>query len=121
MPKHGITALVDFVEPYEAKKAFMKLAYSQFKNAPLYLEWAPENIFTRAAEKTDANTNETVINEESEKKGDEKVAHNAKTQDNLEEADDGQDDTETMEPENDTTLFVKNVNFKTTDGALKKV
>ncbi|KAI5637264.1 RNA recognition motif domain-containing protein [Phthorimaea operculella] len=46
MPQHGITALVDFVEPFEAKKAFTKLAYSQFKSAPLYLEWAPENVTT---------------------------------------------------------------------------
>ena len=29
----------------DARKAFMALAYTKFKNAPLYLEWAPDNAF----------------------------------------------------------------------------
>ena len=33
----------------DARKAFMALAYTKFKNAPLYLEWAPENAFKAAA------------------------------------------------------------------------
>lgn len=32
-------------EPNEAKFAFKKLAYTNFKHYPLYLEWAPEDVF----------------------------------------------------------------------------
>jgi multiple RNA-binding domain-containing protein 1 len=34
-------ALVEFVEASEARAAFRHLAYSNFKGAPLFLEWAP--------------------------------------------------------------------------------
>lgn len=43
LPPSGITAIIEFIEPSEARKAFNKLAYSKFKNMPLYLEWAPDN------------------------------------------------------------------------------
>ena len=39
------TALVEFLEPSEAKAAFTKLAYTKFKHLPLYLEWAPSDTF----------------------------------------------------------------------------
>lgn len=123
MPKHGITALVDFIEPFEAKKAFSKLAYSQFKSSPLYLEWAPENIFIKPAvkpekvvsepasdiEKTSPNERENVPTKQEDSDNQEKTKKNMK------------EDDETAVPENDTTLFVKNINFKTTEDALKTV
>ncbi|CAH0691925.1 unnamed protein product [Spodoptera exigua] len=122
MPQHGITALVDFIEPFEAKKAFTKLAYSQFKSAPLYLEWAPENVFIKSAEKIDSdkNTNATQsddVQDEVETSSStapvpkEPVSNNQKVQE--------KDETELEEPENDTTLFVKNLNFKTNEDSLK--
>jgi multiple RNA-binding domain-containing protein 1 len=40
-PPLGVSALVEFRSPSGAKRAFKRLAYSQFKNLPLYLEWAP--------------------------------------------------------------------------------
>lgn len=51
LPPSGVTAIVEFLDSSEAKKAFSKLAYSKFKNLPLYLEWAPENTFKTAATK----------------------------------------------------------------------
>jgi len=45
LPQTKTMALVEFDEPTEARKAFRQLAYSKFKNQPIYLEWAPENIF----------------------------------------------------------------------------
>ncbi|KAJ8942069.1 hypothetical protein NQ318_004094 [Aromia moschata] len=97
-------AIVEFLEPSEARKAFIKLAYSKFKNVPLYLEWAPENSLNPAKIKKHSEPEEKTeespveINEE-------------KAEDNNEEED---------EPEPDTTLFVKNLNFKTSDEALRK-
>lgn len=126
MPKHGITALVDFVEPFEAKKAFTKLAYSQFKAAPLYLEWAPENVFIKSvdiipslgSDEEQVKTNVKIEEKEIKGKADSKDndIHTKNTsQDNVD------DNTDTTEPENSTTLFVKNLNFKTTEASLKSV
>lgn len=91
LPPSGITAVVEFMEPSEARAAFTKLAYSKFRNMPLYLEWAPKDSLSVNTTKT-----EQPVQVEVEK------------------------DDET-EPEEGTTLFVKNLNFETTDEALKKV
>lgn len=126
MPKHGITALVDFVEPFEAKKAFTKLAYSQFKAAPLYLEWAPENVFIKSAEiipshGSDEEQMKTIVNiEEKEiKRKTDSIGNEIHVKDTSQNNVD--DDVDTEEPENATTLFVKNLNFKTTETSLKSV
>lgn len=37
--------IVEFLDSGEAKKAFRNLAYSKFKSLPLYLEWAPIQVF----------------------------------------------------------------------------
>lgn len=116
MPQHGITALVDFIEPFEAKKAFTKLAYSQFKSAPLYLEWAPENVFLKSAPKTE--TEQNVVKEINKREENIPVPE-ANVSQTPEESKD--DVTETAEPENDTTLFVKNLNSRTTEQSLKEV
>lgn len=126
MPKHGITALVDFVEPYEAKRAFTKLAYSQFKAAPLYLEWAPENVFIKSvdiipslgSDEEQVKTNVKIEGKEMKGKidsKDNKIHTKNTSEDNV------NDNTDTNEPENSTTLFVKNLNFKTTEASLKSV
>ncbi|CAF4934664.1 unnamed protein product [Pieris macdunnoughi] len=107
MPKHGITALVDFIEPFEAKKAFLKLAYSQFKSAPLYLEWAPENVFIKSiAEVHNPEVTKATENVESDK-------HTEIEDKPMQDVEDNE------EPENDTTVFVKNLNFKTTEEGVK--
>ena len=49
LPATKTMALVEFDEPSEARSAFRGLAYSKFKNQPIYLEWAPENIFIDSA------------------------------------------------------------------------
>ena len=45
LPPTKTMALVEFDEASEARKAFRQLAYSKFKNQPIYLEWAPVDIF----------------------------------------------------------------------------
>uniref|UniRef100_A0A1Q3G5K5 Acetyltransferase-14 n=1 Tax=Plutella xylostella TaxID=51655 RepID=A0A1Q3G5K5_PLUXY len=121
MPEHGITALVDFVEPFEAKKAFTKLAYSQFKSSPLYLEWAPENIFVKPADKNvivesskSNDSTEAVVKPSSNSKPSKQGEESNKVEKRIEEPEEDLGD-----PENDTTLFVKNVNFRSTDEDLR--
>ncbi|XP_017877575.1 probable RNA-binding protein 19 [Ceratina calcarata] len=116
MPPSGITALVEFLEPSEARKAFVKLAYTKYKHLPLYLEWAPENSFTTPPtvrtkdEATDKrNTKDT---DEQPKESPDNINDANKT--NKEKTEDED------EPEPDTTLFVKNINFATTDEQLKE-
>ncbi|CAB3220704.1 unnamed protein product [Arctia plantaginis] len=114
MPQHGITALVDFIEPFEAKKAFTRLAYSQFKSAPLYLEWAPENVFLKSAPKIEMLQN---VENDITKSEEDSTETKANVSQKPEESTDDVKDSE--EPENDTTLFVKNLNFKTTEQSLR--
>ncbi|KAK5980714.1 hypothetical protein GCK32_005181 [Trichostrongylus colubriformis] len=44
-PEGGISALVVMSNNVDAKKAFQALAYSRFRTQPLYLEWAPGDVF----------------------------------------------------------------------------
>lgn len=100
LPPHGVTAIVEMQNVSEAKKAFEKMSVFKFKHVPLYLEWAPVNIFKSDAvistaypvqvHGVDVETNET-----------EKSSQNVS------------DDQE------ETTLFVKNINFDTTDDSFK--
>ncbi|CAK9798743.1 Probable RNA-binding protein 19 [Anthophora quadrimaculata] len=123
MPPSGITALVEFLEPSEARKAFAKLAYTKYKHLPLYLEWAPDNSFTtpppeKKKKTQDVKANEKKETEEVEKQVEESSGNiNDRNKNNKDESEDEDEDED--EPEPDTTLFVKNINFATTEEQLK--
>ncbi|KAM3938028.1 putative RNA-binding protein 19 [Leptodactylus fuscus] len=112
LPEGGITAIVEFLEPTEAKQAFRKLAYTKFQHVPLYLEWAPMNVFSSAppkkpaepiqADKPEEQVKESVV-EETEEKG---------------ASEEWEDDEETSPG---CTLFIKNLNFSTKEETLKEV
>jgi multiple RNA-binding domain-containing protein 1 len=107
LPPTKTVALVVFLEPAEARAAFRGLLYKRYKDAPLYLEWAPGNILTQSStSKIDEKDN--AIGE-----------HDAKRvileqQEGLMDEDIDPDRVESR------TLFVKNLNFKTTDESLKE-
>ncbi|KAF3944314.1 hypothetical protein CMV_029201 [Castanea mollissima] len=107
LPPTKTLALVVFLEPAEARAAFRGLLYKRYKDAPLYLEWAPGSILTQCStSKIDEKNN--AIGE-----------HDAKRfileqQEGLTDMDIDPDRVESR------TLFVKNLNFKTTDESLKK-
>uniref|UniRef100_A0A7I4YHS9 RNA-binding protein 19 n=1 Tax=Haemonchus contortus TaxID=6289 RepID=A0A7I4YHS9_HAECO len=48
-PEGGISAIVVMNNVVDAKKAFQALAYSRFRTQPLYLEWAPVDVFSKTA------------------------------------------------------------------------
>ncbi|KAG7197053.1 hypothetical protein KM043_017582 [Ampulex compressa] len=121
MPPTGITALVEFLEPSEARTAFTKLAYTKYKHLPLYLEWAPDNSFTSPTEVSNQHNRDN-----SEKKGktQEKIKEEQEQSINksnikYESVKDKEESEDEDEPELDTTLFVKNLNFSTTADQLK--
>jgi len=112
---------VEFIEPAEARAAFKKLAYTQFRGMPLYLEWAPLDTFKSKADgKLPGDPTESQIPDK--EKREESTETNQKRPPPVtvlskeEEAEDAELD---MIPEPDTTLFVKNLNFNTLDQALK--
>lgn len=45
-PERGISAIVEMGNEVDAKKAFTRLTYYRLKNLPLYLEWAPSDVFS---------------------------------------------------------------------------
>lgn len=100
LPPSGLTAIVEFLEPTEAKRAFTRLAYSKFHHVPLYLEWAPVGVFTAAKPETDK---EAALNEENKKEDDE------------------QEEEEEEEAVPGSTLFIKNLNFSTTEEKLQEI
>ncbi|XP_014883113.1 putative RNA-binding protein 19 [Poecilia latipinna] len=101
LPPSGLTAIIEFLEPTEAKRAFARLAYSKFHHVPLYLEWAPVGVFTAAKPETDK---EKTVNKEKKKEEDEQ-----EEEDEEEEAVPG------------STLFIKNLNFSTTEEKLQEI
>ena len=93
LPPGGISALVEFTEALNARSAFKKLVYTSFKHLPLYLEWAPVGALKDREQK---QPSERAM-ESSEKKEETIV---------------------TSEPGEQCTVFVKNLNFTTTEVAL---
>ena len=43
------STIFNVLQAADARKSFMALAYTKFKSAPLYLEWAPDNAFKTPA------------------------------------------------------------------------
>lgn len=118
MPPAGITALVEFLEPSEARKAFRALAYTKYKHLPLYLEWAPDNSFTTPASKTKASKSNVATKESTDL---EKVKDKVTIKESKENEENTRKKEDDDPPEPDTTLFVKNINFSTTEEQLKDV
>ncbi|NXI23238.1 RBM19 protein, partial [Sterrhoptilus dennistouni] len=124
LPEGGITAIVEFLEPSEAKQAFTSLAYSKFHYVPLYLEWAPMGVFLSPAPqrrkagvpgKEDEAGLEPVgfillVSDEAIKDSEEAAAQ--------EEEEEEEDEEEENIP--GCTLFIKNLNFATTEDTLKE-
>ncbi|KAL7078468.1 hypothetical protein ACQ4LE_002674 [Meloidogyne hapla] len=67
-PDHGISALVEMTNELDAKKAFETLSYSKrfsiTDGRPLYLEWAPIDVFDETHEARQRMANNFENNEE---------------------------------------------------------
>lgn len=107
LPPSKTIALAIYEGNNDAKRAFRKLAYKRFKHVPLYLEWAILNTPMKKENSSDkplsSSDGTPLISLEEEKNDDADVD---------EEATDGAES---------TTVYVKNLNFRTTEDALKHV
>ncbi|XP_052219695.1 probable RNA-binding protein 19 isoform X2 [Dreissena polymorpha] len=116
IPPSGITGIVEFIAPTEARAAFTKLAYRKFRHVPLYLEWAPMEVFkTQPPEKTSVSLEGTKgegLQEIKDAKGEPTSKITAPVTND--------DDEEEEEEDVGSVLFVKNLNFDTTDDDLKQ-
>lgn len=108
LPPTGVTALVEFLEASEAKQGFEGLAYSRFGSVPLFLEWAPGDVFSGAVVEAEQNDEES-----SGDKGNTQMGVNEFEE--RKEGDDGE-----IQPERGTEIFVKNLNFETCDDDLRR-
>ncbi|MES1914593.1 MAG: hypothetical protein MHM6MM_006645, partial [Cercozoa sp. M6MM] len=96
LPPTKVLAIVEFFEPSEAKAAFRRLAYRNFHNVPLYLEWAPQRALSESQKPERPQTQAESKQEENEAAA-------------------ADEDEQTGA----TTLFVKNLNFDTTSETLE--
>uniref|UniRef100_A0A182M370 RRM domain-containing protein n=1 Tax=Anopheles culicifacies TaxID=139723 RepID=A0A182M370_9DIPT len=104
LPPSGVTAVIEFLDPSEARKAFKTLAYSMFQSLPLFLEWAPIGTFTSGPSATPETSSDTP----NVTKPDVAAVSSEK-----EEVDD-------TEPEEGTTLFIRNLAFTTNEDAIRE-
>ncbi|XP_010529287.1 PREDICTED: multiple RNA-binding domain-containing protein 1 isoform X2 [Tarenaya hassleriana] len=108
LPPTRTMALIVFLEPSEARAAFKGLAYKRYKDAPLYLEWAPGDILEQKTP-PDNDGKESAVGEHDVKR----VL--------LEQQVEGITNEEIDPDRNESRmLYVKNLNFKTSDETLKK-
>ncbi|CAO2629294.1 Probable RNA-binding protein 19 [Lemmus lemmus] len=127
LPEGGVSAIVEFLEPLEARKAFRHLAYSKFHHVPLYLEWAPVGVFGTSLQKKDSQPAQTAEKDKAEPEtvGPALDPEGEKTSGEGAEAPTGEMEEEEEEEEEESvpgcTLFIKNLNFSTTEEMLKEV
>ncbi|CAG5132481.1 unnamed protein product [Candidula unifasciata] len=118
MPPSGITAIVEFFEPSEARQAFLKLNFSKFQSIPLYLEWAPMGVFTRPAKSQDSQTEEDAQEEDKDADAESKSGNKENSGEQVSQSDLQKNAGSDTEPEEEATIFVKNLNFASTDEQL---
>ncbi|GFQ00836.1 probable RNA-binding protein 19 [Phtheirospermum japonicum] len=106
LPPTKTLAVVIFLEPAEARAAFNGLAYKRYKDAPLYLEWAPANILSQTSNVGDNKVvDELDVN-----------STRAFLERHVEDTTDADVDPDRIESR---SLYVKNLNFKTSDESVK--
>uniref|UniRef100_A0A336LLS5 CSON011310 protein n=1 Tax=Culicoides sonorensis TaxID=179676 RepID=A0A336LLS5_CULSO len=104
LPPFGVSCLIEYLDQSEAKKAFKSLAYKMFKGIPLYLEWAPELTFIeKSSTHTNTHTEVSKIHENNTPK--------TESVENI---------TDDESPEENTTLFIKNLSPETEESVISR-
>ena len=110
-PPSKTMVVVDFVEPSEARAAQKGLAYRSYKHSPLYIEWAPVSAINREkALKAAQKKNTKSLSAQLAEKDAAKSGADVKNGSNKADEDNGLDY---------SSLFIKNLNFSTTEVNLR--
>lgn len=111
-PQHGVTAIVQMQEEVEAKKAFTGLLNFKLHHSPIYLEWAPIDVFTDG--KVSGTRDDGLLTPFTS--GDATEGMNRSPDESA-----AQTKGPTADQENPGfRLFVKNLNFETTDAGFEQ-
>ena len=108
MPPSKTAALIEYGHTTDARRAFRRLAYKKFKHIPLYLEWAPMMTGAQKTEKQAEGTPSKTTDKETPGNNDPKK--------DLIDADD-----QVADAGNTQSIYVKNLNFSTTEEQLNSV
>ena len=125
-PPSKTMVVVDFIEPSEARAAQKGLAYRSYKHTPLYLEWAPVNAIDRkkasaASSKTSTSSSagagaSGVITGGTSKPTDTSTGSGRAKKSG---GDNGSVEDNDEDQHQYSSLFIKNLNFSTTEINLK--
>ncbi|XP_059105738.1 probable RNA-binding protein 19 [Peromyscus eremicus] len=102
-------------------------AAGKFHHVPLYLEWAPIGVFGAAPQKKDSQPAQTAEKAEAEPEtgldpeGEKASGEGAEAPTGKTEEEEEEEDEEEEESVPGCTLFIKNLNFSTTEETLKEV
>ena len=118
MPPSCALAIIEMSNSNEARNAFRGMAYRRFRHVPIFLEWAPADVF----EKPKTEEEEEKEGEEEEK---EDVKKAVKEEPEVEKEEGEGEQEEEEEGESSTSkrtfsVYVKNVNFDSTEESLRK-
>ncbi|OQR74966.1 putative RNA-binding protein 19-like [Tropilaelaps mercedesae] len=120
LPPSGVTGLVEFCEPQEARSAFKRFAYTMFQDRPLYLEWAPVNVFSRdPSEQESTRPTDPGGTDEHDEPTKDQGENDPLDGPQQQDSSAGAMESDVMVEEG-ATLFVKNINFSTTSDGLKQ-
>ena len=100
LPSTRTIAIAEFLESNEARRAFQGLAYKRYRHVPLYVEWAPKDIFK--------TSKKNELGDDDDDDDDRTTKFNKETSSK-------DDDVEEDPEEKSKVLFVKNIDFSTTD------
>lgn len=126
MPPSCALAVVEMANSNEARAAFRGMAYRRFRHVPIFLEWAPEDVFTAPAPSTDGSSGSGEGDEENKgetkkEDGEEKEGEKDDSSKTKEGGDNNKDENEEEEQNGIKThaVYVKNVNFDSTEASLR--
>ncbi|KAH3732884.1 sel1 repeat family protein [Pelomyxa schiedti] len=105
VPPSKALAVVEYNAPTDARTAFKSLAYTRYHASPLFLEWAPKDIFTLPNEMDAAQAIDSREEPEPEP----------------EKTDATEENEDPNDPSKICTVMVKNLSFETTEDDLFSV
>jgi multiple RNA-binding domain-containing protein 1 len=111
VPKSKTIAVVDYVEPSEARAAFKALAYRSYHKQPLYIEWAATDLLNRDVAAATNQSSTSKAKQQASSSSSSSIQAIAASNSAPIVADDLQDY---------STLYVKNLSFETTEESLSR-
>lgn len=115
-PATKAIAMVEFLEASEARTAFRNLAYTKFKNVPLYLEWAPMHALKARSKEQEADQSEAEDPQDPQE-GEVVRVKALKAEDLVKPLETAVEDASPTS----NTLYVTNINWSTPADTLKQI